>query len=85
MPWSASPKHSDHCLSRARYRNGSRRRIVTVEPEGYVWEANPYSSLSAIARAITGTPGEAVQELEHGAIKCAESLFLNPGGDLPPQ
>jgi hypothetical protein len=32
-----------------------RRHTVTVEPEGYVWEAQPYSSLSAIARAITGT------------------------------
>jgi hypothetical protein len=26
------------------------------------------------------TPGEAVQELQHGAVKCAENLFLNPGG-----
>jgi hypothetical protein len=26
-----------------------------VAPEGYVWEGQPYSSLSAIARAITGT------------------------------
>jgi Protein of unknown function (DUF2924) len=32
-----------------------RRHTVTVEPEGYVWEAQPYASLSAIARAITGT------------------------------
>ena len=32
-----------------------RRHTVTVEPEGYVWEAQAYSSLSAIARAITGT------------------------------
>ena len=32
-----------------------RRHIVTVGPDGYVWEGNPYSSLSAIARAITGT------------------------------
>jgi hypothetical protein len=32
-----------------------RRHTLTVEPEGYVWEAQPYSSLSAIARAITGT------------------------------
>jgi Protein of unknown function (DUF2924) len=32
-----------------------RRHTVTVEPAGYVWEGNPYSSLSAIARAITGT------------------------------
>jgi hypothetical protein len=32
-----------------------RRHTVRVEPEGYVWEGNPYSSLSAIARAITGT------------------------------
>jgi hypothetical protein len=26
-----------------------------VEPEGYVWDGQPYSSLSAIARTITGT------------------------------
>ena len=32
-----------------------RRHTVTVAPEGYVWEGNAYSSLSAIARAITGT------------------------------
>jgi hypothetical protein len=32
-----------------------RRHTVTVAPEGYVWEGHPYSSLSAIARAITGT------------------------------
>jgi len=31
------------------------RHTVTVAPEGYVWEGRPYSSLSAIARAITGT------------------------------
>jgi hypothetical protein len=30
-----------------------RRHTVTVEPEGYVWEGQPYSGLSAIARAIT--------------------------------
>jgi Protein of unknown function (DUF2924) len=32
-----------------------RRHTVTVALEGYVWEGNAYSSLSAIARAITGT------------------------------
>src|ERR1700732_658146 len=32
-----------------------RRHTVTVGPDGYVWEGKPYSSLSAIARAITGT------------------------------
>jgi hypothetical protein len=34
-----------------------RRHTVTVESKGYVWEGQPYSysSLSAIARAITGT------------------------------
>src|SRR6266446_688813 len=32
-----------------------RRHTVTVASEGYVWEGVPYSSLSAIARAITGT------------------------------
>ena len=30
-----------------------RRHTVTVAPEGYVWEGNSYSSLSAVARAIT--------------------------------
>ena len=32
-----------------------RRHTVTVESDGYVWEGTSYSSLSAIARAITGT------------------------------
>ena len=32
-----------------------RRHTVTVAPDGYVWEGTSYSSLSAIARAITGT------------------------------
>jgi hypothetical protein len=32
-----------------------RRHTVMVAPEGYVWEGTSYSSLSAIARAITGT------------------------------
>jgi hypothetical protein len=32
-----------------------RRHTVTVGPDGYAWEGNCYSSLSAIARAITGT------------------------------
>jgi hypothetical protein len=32
-----------------------RRHTVTIAPEGYVWDGQPYSSLSAIARAITGT------------------------------
>jgi hypothetical protein len=31
------------------------RHTVTVGPDGYVWEGSAYSSLSAIARAITGT------------------------------
>ena len=30
-----------------------RRHTVMVAPEGYVWEGQPYSSLSAIAQAIT--------------------------------
>jgi hypothetical protein len=32
-----------------------RRHTVTVESQGYVWEGQAHSSLSAIARAITGT------------------------------
>jgi hypothetical protein len=35
--------------------HGGRRHTVTVERDGFVWEGNAYSSLSAIARAITGT------------------------------
>ena len=61
-----------------------RRHTVTVAPEGYVWEGTSYSSLSAIARAITGTvwngprffaiaAGEAVQQFEGGAIERAAS------------
>jgi hypothetical protein len=32
-----------------------RRYTVTVQADGYVWEGKPCSSLSAVARAITGT------------------------------
>jgi hypothetical protein len=32
-----------------------RRHTITVQADGYVWEGKPYSSLSAVARAITGT------------------------------
>ena len=35
--------------------HGGERHTVTVERDGFVWEGNAYSSLSAIARAITGT------------------------------
>ena len=28
---------------------------VSVEEDGYIWEERPYRSLSAIARAVTGT------------------------------
>jgi hypothetical protein len=31
------------------------RHTVTVAPDGFVWQGTTYSSLSAIARAITGT------------------------------
>jgi hypothetical protein len=31
------------------------RHTVTVVPHGYVWEGTTYTSLSTIARAITGT------------------------------
>jgi hypothetical protein len=31
------------------------RHTVTVAPEGYLWQGTTYSSLSTIARAITGT------------------------------
>jgi Protein of unknown function (DUF2924) len=32
------------------------RHTVTVTPDGFVWQDRTYPSLSAIARAITGTP-----------------------------
>jgi len=32
-----------------------RRHTVTVAPDGFEWQGTTYSSLSAIARAITGT------------------------------
>src|SRR5262249_2016402 len=31
------------------------RHTVTVAPDGFNWQGTPYASLSAIARAITGT------------------------------
>ena len=38
-----------------------------------------------IARAGAMAPGEAVQQLERGAVERAESLFLHSGGDHPPE
>src|SRR4051794_2915314 len=35
--------------------HASERHTVTVEREGFAWNGQSYSSLSAIARAITGT------------------------------
>jgi Protein of unknown function (DUF2924) len=49
-----------------------RRHTVTVEPEGYVWEGQPYSSLSAIARAITGTARLTCLVCHYRAIMSAE-------------
>jgi hypothetical protein len=34
---------------------GGARHTVTIVPEGFVWQEKTYSSLSAIARIITGT------------------------------
>ena len=51
-----------------------RRQTVTVGPEGYVWEGTSYSSLSAIARAITGTVWNGPRFF---AVKSA------PGNDRP--
>ena len=53
-----------------------RRHTVTVAPEGYVWEGASYSSLSAIARAITGTVWNGPRFF---AVKPA------PGNDRPPR
>jgi hypothetical protein len=36
--------------------HGGVRHTVTVNPDGFVWRDKTYSSLSAVARAITGTP-----------------------------
>jgi hypothetical protein len=35
--------------------HGGVRHTVTVIPDGFVWQDRTYSSLSAVARAITGT------------------------------
>jgi hypothetical protein len=35
--------------------HGGVRHTVTVVPDGFVWQDTTYSSLSAVARAITGT------------------------------
>ena len=35
--------------------HGGVEHVVTVLPDGFEWEGRPYRSLSAIARAITGT------------------------------
>jgi hypothetical protein len=32
------------------------RHTVTVTPDGFVWQNRTYPSLSAVARAVTGTP-----------------------------
>ena len=34
---------------------GGTRHTVTIVPEGFVWQEKTYSSLSAIAKIITGT------------------------------
>jgi hypothetical protein len=34
---------------------GGSRHTVTIVPEGFIWREKTYSSLSAIARIITGT------------------------------
>jgi hypothetical protein len=36
-----------------------RRHTVTVEPDGYVWEGNPYSSLRRSHAPSPGRPGAA--------------------------
>ena len=35
--------------------HGGVRHTVTVIPDGFVWQDRSYPSLSAVARAITGT------------------------------
>jgi len=37
--------------------HAGKRHMVTVERDGFAWNGQSYSSLSAIARAITGTAG----------------------------
>jgi hypothetical protein len=35
--------------------HGGMRHTATVTPDGFVWQDRTYPSLSAVARAITGT------------------------------
>jgi hypothetical protein len=57
-----------------------RRHTVTVAREGYVWEGKPYSSLSAIARAITGTAWSGPRFF---ALKSAAEQDLRRKGGAP--
>src|SRR6202049_5074569 len=70
-----------------------RRHAVTVAPDGYVWEGTSYSSLSAIARAITGTvwngprflPREKRKEEEgHEGKRRFPAAYLRRGDRDPP-
>ena len=64
-----------------------RRHTVTVEAEGYVWEGEPYSSLSADRAGHPGTAaeaiaaGKAVEKFECPTVEGAKRLFLDPVGD----
>jgi hypothetical protein len=70
-----------------------RRHTVTVEREGYVWEGKPYSSLSAIARAITGTAWsgprffalKSAAEPDRGAARRQSQSTSGAEQILPPQ
>jgi len=43
------------------------RHTVTVGREGFEWQGTTYASLSAIARAITGTPWSGPDGVERHA------------------
>ena len=45
------------------------RHTVTVAPDGFNWQGTTYASLSAIARAITGTALEWSPVLRRGATQ----------------
>ncbi|MBL4556768.1 MAG: DUF2924 domain-containing protein [Rhodobacteraceae bacterium] len=60
--WTAATREAQHPRDRER-RSPARglrewqgvEQIVTVTADGFEWQGRPYKSLSAIARAITGT------------------------------
>jgi hypothetical protein len=56
------------------------RHTVTVEREGFDWQGTSYSSLSAIARAITGTAWSGPRFFALQGAACFASLSHGPTG-----